>query len=72
MTELVNKDVNKTAVITIFYMHHNMEENIKKTQIELLEMKKKKKSEVENTLENKTRLDTAAEKINEHEDSNRN
>lgn len=42
MTELVNKDVNKTAVITIFYMHHNMEENIKKTQIELLEMKKKK------------------------------
>lgn len=42
MTELVNKDVNKTAVITIFYMHHNMEENINKTQIELLEMKKKK------------------------------
>lgn len=29
---------------------------------------KKKKSEVENTLGNKTRLDTAAEKINEHED----
>lgn len=42
MTELVDKDVNKTAVITIFCMYQNMEENIKRTQIELLEMEKKK------------------------------
>lgn len=41
MTELVNKDVNKTVVITIFYMYQDMEENIKRTQKELLEMKKK-------------------------------
>lgn len=41
MTELVNKDVNKTAVITIFYMHQNMEEN-KKDQSRTSRDEKKK------------------------------
>lgn len=38
--ELVDKDV-KTAVITAFLTDQNVEETMKKAQLELLEMKKK-------------------------------
>lgn len=39
MIELVDKNV-KTVFITIFHMYQNVEENMKRTQTELLEMKK--------------------------------